>query len=149
MSRLRGLDPHSIGLIAYQLCLRQDDPEALRAVSDALIHLRRFGIETFDPHSYAVQLRLRAQREATQPHRAQPADRGVLTVGEPVVVTGEPHRARVIHRTFAAGGEDLYPAPWYVTAARRPAICRAHGADELEPLPDPRLPTRRTPDRHA
>ncbi|MGW5733221.1 MULTISPECIES: hypothetical protein [Streptomyces] len=147
LSRLTGLSSHSIGLIAFRLCLRQDSPPALRILSDVLIHLRRFDIETFDPRSYRLHVSRSAQREASPPHPVPPADHGILHIGEPVVVTGEPHRALIIHRTFASGGEDLHPAPWYVTAAHGPAICRAHGADELEPLTDPRPLARRRPGR--
>lgn len=142
---LQGLDPHGIGLIAYRLCLERDDPASLRTLGDVLIHLRRFGLETFDPSAHQAHRRLCAEQEAARPHPPYPTGLGLFRVGESVVVTGEPHRAFVVHRVFATGHEDLHPAPWYVTVAHRPALCRAHGADELEPPPDDLRPARRPP----
>jgi len=102
-----------------------------RHLIGALVYLRRTGRYCYDLSHHAYQARSEA--------RALNADivRQVLSTGHPVGATvhilGEPYTGTVIHVSVGWDPPDPYPAPWYVIAVPRLQICRAHGADEIEP----------------
>ncbi|MCW5251459.1 hypothetical protein [Streptomyces sp. SHP 1-2] len=97
----------------------------------ALIHLRRTHADVYDHERH-----LRFRRREGRCFAAEPARRGLESghpPGSAVHVTGEPHNGTVIHAEPGWDPGDAYPAVWYVVAVPSLGICRAHGADELEP----------------
>ncbi|MEU2718840.1 hypothetical protein [Streptomyces sp. NPDC007205] len=102
-----------------------------RHLVSALVYLRRTGRYCYDLSEHAHQARSET--------RALNADivRHVLSTAHPVGaivhILGEPHTGTVVHVSVGWDRPDPYPAPWYVVAVPHLQVCRAHGADEIEP----------------
>ncbi|QHC33040.1 hypothetical protein [Streptomyces sp. HF10] len=94
--------------------------------------MRRTGLDHYGPlvrHALA-----RAEGPVRCPVALAQAARLALPPGTTVALLGEPHAGTVTHVVVCLAHEDLYPAPWYVVACEPLGVCRAHGADEIEPV---------------
>jgi len=119
-------------------------PALARTVAEALVYLRRTGRERYAGRQHRAFAAVPAP--VSEAGAGPPSGVGVLCLGENVHILGEPHTGSIVYLVIAREPWDPCPAPWYVALCEELRLCRAHGADELEPLLtappafDPRLP---------
>ncbi|WP_329011996.1 hypothetical protein [Streptomyces sp. NBC_00690] len=103
-----------------------------RALAEALVHLRRTGSEAYRVHDHTA--RSRQEFAGLSPRIAARTQYASLPRGTPVRILGEPHHGIVTHTVIAVDRDENCPAPWYTVTVHALQRCRAHGADEIEPL---------------
>lgn len=143
MARLRlaqtlldGLAPLTLQRMLYASLLRPvpgPGADAERtALAQALVHLRRTGKDPYRVHDHVTH----AAREALtlSPPDIRHALAGALPAHTSVCILGERHTGAVIRVIIGKDCGDPYAAPWYVVAVNALRACRAHGADEIEPI---------------
>ncbi|MFJ4803321.1 hypothetical protein [Streptomyces murinus] len=107
-------------------------PPETAVLARALVLMRRTGLDHYGP---PVRRALaRAEGPVRCPVAFARAARLALPPGRTVALLGEPHSGTVTHVVVCLAHEDPYPAPWYVVACAPLGVCRAHGADEIEPV---------------
>ncbi|MFC8824166.1 hypothetical protein ACFT9I_02270 [Streptomyces sp. NPDC057137] len=139
--RLDGADREALQRELYAACRpRTPAPQGTvhhLALGLALVHLRRTGADR-----YTAEAHLRREAAEGRGVPAETADRvrrTAIPLGAPVHILGERHSGTVVHLTILRDLYEKYPAPWFVVLSVPLATCRAHGADEIEPV-DGRTP---------
>lgn len=133
--RLDGLDRGTLQRRLYTTCHR-DGTEAVperRALAQALVHMRRTGGERYNRRDHVLHA---AQEASTlDPAAVAQVRHAAVPARGPVRILGERHTGTVIHLVIGRDPGDLHPSPWYVVAVDGLRVCRAHGAEEIEPTP--------------
>lgn len=131
---LDGLDRPALQRLLYTTWLSPDTATAPRrkALAQALVHLRRTGEERYSVREHLA--RSAAEARTLRAGEVRQVRDAALPARTPVYILGEHHTGTVMYLVIGREAGDPCPAPWYVVAVEALRTCRAHGAEEIEPL---------------
>lgn len=135
LRQLDGWEQPALEQLAYGLVttVGREQEERLRAVSWALIQLRRTQATTYRHRRHSLPPL--PEPTVLNDELLRQARALAFPLGAAVTVLGERHVGRIVQRRFHCDTPHGLPVPWYVVAAPTLGLSRAHGSDELEPAP--------------